>query len=116
MPHTWGPLTPAGLAATAQPEPPAAAGQPDQAAAAAAEAPKPAVAPSRKRKSRWGDDGDRGGSAAGKEIVLFPEKVVLSNGMQVRAAAGPGSERDELPLAPWALPARPGACRVDGVQ
>lgn len=70
--HVWGPLPGAAVAAAA--------------AAAAAAAPP---APSRKRKSRWAT-GEEAAAPAGssaadgsKAIVLFPEKVVLSNGLQV---------------------------------
>lgn len=73
--HVWGPLTEAGLKATGQEPAPVVPDQPAEA---------PAV-PTRKRKSRWGDDaGKATEETTGKEIVLFPEVVVLSNGQQVR--------------------------------
>lgn len=77
--HRWGLLPEAALP---KPEP-APAAEP----APAPEEPKP----TRKRKSRWEDKGSAAddSSGAGKELALFPEKVVLSNGLQV----GLGRER-----------------------
>ena len=84
--HKWGPIP----------------GQTPVAAAA------PAPAPTRKRKSRWGDDGPakpdaKEGGDDSKAIVLFPEKVVLSNGLQIvlpPAVTGraPGGDPEVLEL------------------
>lgn len=102
--HVWGPLTPEGLAATGQ---------------VPVEEPKPAepAKPTRKRKSRWADESDKAAAdgAAGKEIVLFPEKVVLSNGMQVSRRLGGLGTREECRPRQLA-PALPLPRRVGGLN
>ena len=71
--HTWGPLTAAGQAATAD---------------AAAVEPAPPEPPKKRRRTRWAQPEEQEGADADqKAIVLFPDKVVLSNGMQVRCPA-----------------------------
>lgn len=71
----WGPLPEAAAAVLAT--------------ASGAEA-QPTPAPTRKRKSRWStsdqasaEAGAQGDGDGNKAIMLFPEKVVLSNGLQV---------------------------------
>lgn len=76
--HVWGPLTEAGAAAIGQ-----------EAAAVTTAAP-----PVKRRRTRWAQAEEQ--DATAKAIVLFPDKVVLSNGMQVSCGQLGSVERVDL--------------------